>query len=73
MKKSKRILSIIGIVLLISLYVTTLVLAFADPTEEHLYFKASLFLCVVIPVMLYAYILTYKYMRGKRPTDNNDK
>lgn len=64
--KSKRIFSIIGIILLIALYVTTLILAFTDPTADKSYFKAALFLCVVIPVLLYAYILTYRHMRDKR-------
>lgn len=66
MKKSKRIFAVIGTVLLIALYVTTLVLAFVDPTEDNSYFKAALFLCVVVPIMIYAYILTYRYMRDKK-------
>lgn len=66
MKSSKRIFAIIGIVLLAALYITTLILAFVDPTEGNSYFKASLFLCVVVPVMIYAYILTYRFMRDKK-------
>lgn len=66
MKSSKRIFAIIGAVLLVALYITTLVLAFVDPTEGNVYFKASLFLCVVVPVMIYGYILVYRFMRDKR-------
>ena len=66
MKSSKRIFALIGIILLAVLYITTLVLAFIDPSPEKVYFKAGLFLCVVVPVLLYAYILVYKYLRDKR-------
>lgn len=66
MKSHKRIFALIGIVLLAILYIATLVLAFADPSPEKVYFKSALFLCVVIPVLLYAYILVYKHMRDKR-------
>ena len=66
MKSSKRIFAVIGIVLLIALYATTLVLAFVDPTADKSLFKAALFLCVVVPIMIYAYILTYRFMRDKK-------
>ncbi|MBE5949059.1 MAG: hypothetical protein E7261_08540 [Lachnospiraceae bacterium] len=70
MKLSKRIFAIIGIVLLIALFITTLVLAFVDPTADKSYFKAALFLCVVVPIMIYAYILTYRHMRDKKQKED---
>jgi len=66
MKSSKRIFALIGIILLAALYITTLVLAFLDPTPGKVYFKSGLFLCVVIPVLMYAYILVYKYLSDKK-------
>lgn len=66
MKSSKRVFALIGIILLVVLYIATLVLAFLDPTPDKVYFKSGLFLCVLLPVLLYAYILVYKHMRDKR-------
>jgi len=66
MKSSKRLFAIIGIILLVLLYVATLVLAFADPTPGKSIFKAGLALCVILPILLYAYLLVYKHMRDKR-------
>ncbi len=66
MKSPKRIFAIAGVILLAALYIATLVLAFADPTPDKVWFKSGLFLCVLVPVLLYAYILVYKHMRDKR-------
>ncbi|MBQ9766182.1 MAG: hypothetical protein IJW18_08295 [Lachnospiraceae bacterium] len=66
MKSRKSVFAIIGIVLLGLLYITTLIVAIFDPTPDKSYFKACLFLCIAVPVLLYAYILAYKHMRDKR-------
>lgn len=62
MKKGKQILAIIGIILLIVLYLSTLVCAITDNTGTMKMFKASIFATFVIPVPdlgLYVPIQTY--------------
>lgn len=60
MKKSKRILAMICVVLLIVLYGSTLVFAFLDNSKTMGFFKASVAATIFVPVLLYAYTLFYK-------------
>lgn len=69
MKKTKRILAIIGIVLLASLYLSTLFFAIFDRSETMELLKASVFATIVIPVLIYAYTMVYRYLKNK----NNEK
>lgn len=62
-KKPKRILALLGALLLIALYLVTLILAFVDPTEAKNWLKAAIVCTVIIPVFLYGYILVYRYLR----------
>jgi uncharacterized membrane protein YqjE len=65
MKKLKRILAIIGIVLLLGLYISTLLSAIFIPLISDDLFKVSIFSTVVIPCMLYAYMLIYKLLKDR--------
>ena len=60
MKKGKQILAIIGIILLVVLYLSTLVCAITDNTGTMKMFKASIFATFVIPVLIWAYTFLYK-------------
>ena len=60
MKKIKQILAILGVLLLLSLYITTFVMALTDNTETMQLFKASLFATFVVPVLMWVYSLIYK-------------
>lgn len=62
-EKVKRILALCGALLLATLYLITLVLAFIDPTEAKNWLKAAVVCTVIIPVFLYAYILIYRYLK----------
>lgn len=63
MKKLKRILALIGVILLAGLYIITLLSAlFATPYSAGL-FKACLFSTVFIPVMIYAILLIYRILK----------
>lgn len=65
MKKAKRILALIGVVILVGLYVVTLFSAIlATPATKDL-FKASLLATLVIPIMIYVYMLIYRLISGK--------
>ena len=66
MKKLPRILAFTGAVLLILLYIGTLVLALIGAPAAADLLKASVALTIVIPVLLYGYIIIY------RITNKND-
>lgn len=69
MKKTKRILAIIGVVLLVALYGSTLVFAIFDHTKSLGLLKASIACTILLPVLLYAYTLIYKLLNKKDRED----
>lgn len=64
-KKLKQVLAIIGIVFLVGLYVMTFIFALLSSPNAANLFKASLYATVIIPVLLYAYMLIYNYLKKK--------
>lgn len=65
MKKVKQILAIIGILLLVILYLSTLICAITDHTGTMRLFQASIFATVVIPVLIWIYTFIYKMTHKK--------
>lgn len=67
MKNQKfiRILALLGVLLLISLYIITLILAFMKSSEAQLLFRGSIIATIGIPVTLYMFMLIYKYLKGR--------
>ncbi len=63
MKKVKQILAIIGVILLVSLYLTTLLAIFGNPNTMNLFF-ASIVATVVIPVLFWAYSMIYRLLKN---------
>lgn len=63
MKKTKRILAIAGVILLVALYASTLIFAFIDHTKSLGLLKASVALTIILPVLLYAYTLIYRLLK----------
>ena len=61
--KLKRILALIGVVLLAGMYVMTLIFAFVDPTAGKLWLKASLVCTIFVPVFLYACMMLTRYQK----------
>lgn len=59
----KRILAIIGVILLVSLYAVTLFFAITDNPETMSYFKASFFLTCAVPIMIYGYKAVLNYIK----------
>jgi Ca2+/H+ antiporter len=70
MKKFKQIAAILVVILLISLYVITLLCAIFDPTETMAWFRASIFATVIVPVLLWAYLLIYRLVTHKDKEEN---
>ena len=64
MKKIKRILASIGIILLVSLYVITIVLALTDDPNTMNAFRASVYCTFLVPVLIWAYTFIYKLLKN---------
>ena len=62
MKKAKRILALLGAIILVLMYISTLVFALIGSPTAYSLFKASIACTVFLPVMLYAYILVYRVL-----------
>jgi heme/copper-type cytochrome/quinol oxidase subunit 2 len=80
LKTVKRILAILGLVIIIGLFAATLFLAIAgSPNTFHL-FCLSLIALIVVPVLIWAYTFIYRLLaeRNDRPelppdTENADR
>ena len=57
MKKSKRIMALIGAILLVLLYVSTLIFAFIDSVVSQKLLMAAIAATILLPVLLYLYTL----------------
>ncbi len=69
MKKIKRVLAMIAVIFLVSLYGLTLYAALTSSPDSHALFQASLYCTVAVPIMIYAYILVYRLLKK----DSQDK
>lgn len=73
----KRILALIGVILLLGMYIVTFVFAMMkNPASDGL-FKASIFCTLTIPILLYGYQLVYKLLKNRNnpvapPADGSD-
>lgn len=72
MKKVKQILALIGVILLVALYVTTLILAITDNSGTMNMFFASVVATIMIPVLIWAYTLIYRLTRGNKDSDEKN-
>ena len=78
MKKTKRILALIGAILLLLLYVVAFVATVLDHTSDMRYWKAAVAATIIIPVLIWAYSFVYRLLQGsddvtKNKTDVLDK
>ncbi len=72
MKKAQRVLAILGIILLLGLYLSTLIFALMGKDFFPL-FMASLFSSFVLPVFLWIYSFIYKLVKKDSSQDLEDK
>ncbi len=63
MKKLKRILALIGVFFLLGLYGSTLFAALMEGSRAGGWFRASLACIIGVPVILYACILVYRWLK----------
>ena len=73
MKKYSRILAIIGIILLVALYLSTLFFAIFDRSESLGLLKASIAGTFIIPIMLYGCSLLSKLVDKTKDDTDDDK
>lgn len=62
LKLIKRILAMIGVILLIGLYAATLILALIGGEQTLELLKTAIFASVVVPVLLWAYSFIYRLL-----------
>ncbi len=65
-QKTKRILALLAVILILLLYLTTLVLSFFKSKRAGELLMISLVATVVIPVLLYLYLWLYRTFRKKK-------
>ena len=71
MKKTTRILAAVAALLLFAMYGATLVFSLLDlPASEDL-LMASVACTIIFPVLLYAYILVYRVLKGRGEEDQD--
>lgn len=68
-KKVKQILAIIGIVVLVGLYVSTIVCALSSSDNFMNLLLASVYATVIIPVLIWAYSFIYKLLKKDQDAD----
>ena len=71
MKKIKRVLAVIAVILLVSMYVITFISSIIDSPNADSLFKASLYATFVVPVFIYAVMLVYRLVKKK--SDDQDQ
>ena len=71
-KKVKRIAAIIGLVLFASLFLLTLISAFFASEKAPGLFLASLFSAIVIPIMIWGFMLIYRLLHRNDSTTDTD-
>ena len=64
MKKVKQILAILGIILLVGLYLSTIICALSASENFMNMLMASVYATIVIPVLIWAYSFVYKLLKG---------
>ena len=74
MKKVKQILAILGIIVLVGLYVSTIICALSASDNFMNMLMTSIYASVIIPVLIWAYSFIYKLIKKdseeKNTTDN---
>jgi hypothetical protein len=71
MKNIKKILAIFMVIFLLALYVWAFVAALFARPEAGGVFNAAIFASVFFPVLLYIYMWTAKWLKGRGVDKNN--
>ncbi len=63
MKKLKQITALIGVIVLVALYISTLVIAIRGGDNAGRLLSASIYATVVLPVLLWAYTFIHRLIK----------
>lgn len=73
MKKTRQILALIGIILLVTLYILTIFAAVFDSTKTMTYLRASIAATVIIPVMIWVCGIFVRIQKNREEKNNLPK
>ena len=73
MKNAKRILALIAAILLFGMYLSTLIFALMGSPHSIDLLWASIACTIVLPVLLYGYMLVYKLTRHDDQDQDHDQ
>lgn len=62
-KRVKQVLAIIGLVIIVGLYATTLILALSKNPNSHGMFLASIFATIMVPLIMYILSWIFKMVK----------
>ena len=65
MRKVQRILALLGVVLLLAMYGSTMFFAISGSPNSEGWFKVSIACTIIVPVFLYANVLVYRYLKNR--------
>jgi ABC-type transport system involved in cytochrome c biogenesis permease component len=69
-QKIKRILALLGVIVIVLLYAATLILALFGNDQSGELLLTSIVATVVIPVLIYIYLWLYKLFRKNDPEED---
>lgn len=69
MKKARQILAIIGIIILVGMYASTIICALSANENFMSMLFASIYASVVIPVLIWAITFIYKLMKKEKTNE----
>lgn len=67
--KTKKLVAIIGIIAILSLYLASLLIGIFLSDQYPGLFMASVFSAVIIPIIIYCFIAVYRYVHKKAKPD----
>ena len=73
MKKTRQILAIIGIILLVGMYISTIICALSANENFMSMLMASLYASFIIPVLIWTYTFIYKLFNKDDESDETHK
>ncbi|MCR5666595.1 MAG: hypothetical protein K6G01_07165 [Eubacterium sp.] len=72
MKKARQICALIGVILLVALYASTLVFALIDSADAFAMLKISIYATVIIPVLIWAMGMIARLLKKKYSLDETE-
>ena len=73
MKKLRRVLAIIGLILIAALYIITIILAFSKNPNSKGWLMAAIFCTIAVPVLIYAIQLVAQVLRKMTHKEDSEE